>query len=56
MLGSAQMLVEQPEFHSSDEMRNLLELTERIGYEFENLEVLNRALVHSSMGNLGCSV
>ncbi len=29
VLGSAQMLVEQPEFHSSDEMRNLLELTER---------------------------
>lgn len=29
VLGSAQMLVEQPEFHSSDEMRNLLELTEQ---------------------------
>ena len=29
VLGSAQMLVEQPEFHSSDEMRNLLELTQR---------------------------
>ncbi|UCF40572.1 MAG: heat-inducible transcription repressor HrcA [Gemmatimonadota bacterium] len=29
VLGSAQMLVEQPEFHSSDEMRNLLQLTER---------------------------
>jgi heat-inducible transcriptional repressor len=29
MLGSAQMLAEQPEFHSNERMRNLLELTER---------------------------
>jgi heat-inducible transcriptional repressor len=29
VLGSAQMLVEQPEFHSSDRIRTLLELTER---------------------------
>jgi heat-inducible transcriptional repressor len=29
VLGSAQMLVEQPEFHSSDRIRGLLELTER---------------------------
>jgi heat-inducible transcriptional repressor len=29
VLGSAQMLVEQPEFHSSEQVRTLLELTER---------------------------
>ena len=29
VLGSAQMLVEQPEFHSSDRIRTLLALTER---------------------------
>lgn len=29
MLGSAQMLADQPEFHSNERMRNLLELTER---------------------------
>jgi heat-inducible transcriptional repressor len=29
MLGSAQMLADQPEFHSNERMRNLLEITER---------------------------
>jgi heat-inducible transcriptional repressor len=29
LLGSAQMLAEQPEFHSNEQMRTLLELTER---------------------------
>jgi heat-inducible transcriptional repressor len=29
VLGSAQMLADQPEFHSNEQMRNLLELTER---------------------------
>jgi heat-inducible transcriptional repressor len=29
MLGSAQMLADQPEFHSNEQMRSLLELTER---------------------------
>jgi heat-inducible transcriptional repressor len=29
VLGSAQMLVGQPEFHSNEQMRNLLEITER---------------------------
>jgi heat-inducible transcriptional repressor len=29
VLGSAQLLVDQPEFHSNQQMRNLLELTER---------------------------
>jgi len=29
VLGSAQMLADQPEFHSNERMRNLLELTER---------------------------
>jgi len=29
VLGSTQMLVDQPEFHSNEEMRNLLELTEQ---------------------------
>ncbi|MCH7475131.1 MAG: heat-inducible transcription repressor HrcA [Gemmatimonadetes bacterium] len=37
MLGSAQMLAEQPEFHSQEKMRDLLELTER-------RDVLTRAL------------
>jgi heat-inducible transcriptional repressor len=37
VLGSAQMLVEQPEFDTSDRMRSLLELTER-------REVLRKAL------------
>jgi heat-inducible transcriptional repressor len=29
LLGSAQMLADQPEFHSNEQMRSLLELTER---------------------------
>ena len=33
--------------------RALLELAERIGHSFKNLDVLSRALVHSSMGNAG---
>jgi heat-inducible transcriptional repressor len=37
LLGSAQMLAEQPEFHSNEQMRTLLELTER-------REVLREAL------------
>lgn len=37
VLGSAQMLVDQPEFHSNEQMRNLLELT-------EHREELRRAL------------
>ena len=37
VLGSTQMLVEQPEFHSSEQMRNLMELTEQ-------REVLRQAL------------
>jgi heat-inducible transcriptional repressor len=37
VLGSAQMLAEQPEFHSNEQMRALLELTER-------RDVLQRAL------------
>lgn len=38
VLGSTQMLVDQPEFHSSEQMRNLMELTEQ-------REVLRRALL-----------
>ena len=37
VLGSTQMLVDQPEFHSSEQMRNLMELTEQ-------REVLRQAL------------
>ncbi len=38
VLGSTQMLVDQPEFHSSEQMRNLMELTEQ-------RDVLRRALL-----------
>jgi ribonuclease-3 len=31
----------------------LLELADRIGHSFKNLDVLDRALVHASMGNIG---
>ena len=39
MLGSAQMLAEQPEFASNDRMRELLELTERRDRLHRALEV-----------------
>jgi len=38
VLGSAQMLADQPEFHSNDRMRSLLELTERRDLLREALE------------------
>jgi len=33
--------------------RSLLELSERLGYEFKDLSLLDRALTHASMGNEG---
>jgi ribonuclease-3 len=33
--------------------RSLLRLSERLGYEFRDLSLLDRALTHASMGNEG---
>ena len=33
--------------------RSLLELSERLGYDFKDLSLLDRALTHASMGNEG---
>jgi heat-inducible transcriptional repressor len=49
VLGSAQMLAEQPEFHSNDRMRALLELTER-------RDVLRRALLARNAPGLNVTI
>jgi len=49
LLGSAQMLAEQPEFHSNEQMRALLELTER-------RDVLQRALARRRTPGLSVTI
>ncbi len=49
VLGSAQLLAEQPEFHSNEQMRTLLELTER-------RDVLRRALTQRQMPGLSVTI
>ena len=49
LLGSAQMLAEQPEFHSNEQMRALLELTER-------RDVLQRALARRRAPGLSVTI
>ena len=49
LLGSAQMLAEQPEFHSNEQMRALLELTER-------RDVLQRALARRHAPGLSVTI
>ncbi|MSR07641.1 MAG: heat-inducible transcription repressor HrcA [Gemmatimonadetes bacterium] len=49
LLSSAQMLAEQPEFASNEQMRNLLELTER-------RDLLRRALKARPLGGLTVSI
>jgi heat-inducible transcriptional repressor len=49
VLGSAQLLAEQPEFHSNDRMRALLELTERRDF-------LRRALLARSTPGLNVTI
>jgi heat-inducible transcriptional repressor len=49
LLGSAQMLADQPEFHSNEQMRALLELTER-------RDVLQRALARRRTPGLSVTI
>jgi heat-inducible transcriptional repressor len=49
VLGSAQLLAEQPEFHSNEQMRNLLQLTEQP-------DVLRRALTQRQVPGLSVTI
>jgi heat-inducible transcriptional repressor len=50
MLGSAQMLADQPEFHSNERMRNLIELTERRDVLREALRSRERSGITVTIG------
>ncbi|MDH3498042.1 MAG: heat-inducible transcriptional repressor HrcA [Gemmatimonadota bacterium] len=51
VLGSAQMLAEQPEFHSNEQMRTLLELTERRDLLRESLRQRSHGGLTVTIGN-----